>query len=158
MKTRIGFVSNSSSSSFIFALKEKPSAEDIHRELWDDSNGFGYEEMALHIFHDLQNAKPLSYKELLQEFTYGWFPEDENPNKAPQPEQFNRKNGKTDWLAYSVAHDKYRHKLAEEWINQFPDHQFYQLEYSDHDGVQHSQLEHEVPWYNWKNVFVLINH
>ena len=83
MKTRTGFVSNSSSSSFIIGLSNKPSCvEDVHKELFDTDEVRELEalydgddtyttlDVAQQVYEDVSNQKPTNLdkgkKEILE--------------------------------------------------------------------------------------------
>ena len=81
MKIRHGFVSNSSSSSFILGFDRKPrSVAELHELLfgnmthveWFDMS-FPTEKIANTIFNDLKKAKPLSVGKIIDEVESGYF-------------------------------------------------------------------------------------
>ena len=82
MKKRYGFVSNSSSSSFLIGLLRKPrSVAELKRWLFGDMNylqwyDFGYKtiDIAKRIFDDLKGKHPIRAKDrLIKEITDGYF-------------------------------------------------------------------------------------
>ena len=76
MKTRQGFVSNSSSSSFIIAFDKKPeSAKELQTLMFDSTEKtlahpynegvfYATSKIAKTVFEDIQSAKPITAKEL----------------------------------------------------------------------------------------------
>ena len=89
MKIRQGFISNSSSSSFILGFDKKPKSTDEVKKLffagmnhvsnvcyYGDNNEqptFGTGNMAVTIFDDLQRAEPLTEDQILEEIRNGYF-------------------------------------------------------------------------------------
>lgn len=84
MKIRNGFVSNSSSSSFLVAFIDKPKdVKELHNLMfgtddenmissWDKSS-YSTMEVAQTVFNDLKNQKPLNKKQILEEISNGYF-------------------------------------------------------------------------------------
>jgi hypothetical protein len=78
MKTRSGFVSNSSSSSFVVVFNKKPeSVEDVKRQLFNNQDGTikfydydekTYDEISNRVFNDLKNKDLATVEELANEF------------------------------------------------------------------------------------------
>ena len=81
MKIRIGFVSNSSSSSFILAFLRKPrSAAELQKLLFGDmthiewcDNSWTTEDISNTIFNDLKRVKPLSLNKIIDVVKSGHF-------------------------------------------------------------------------------------
>ena len=96
MKIRQGFVSNSSSSSFVVAFPRKPADEDDCRKIvfgekrifgnpyaWgDEEGGWHTAEIADRIFHDLKNQTPLTKEQVLEELASSYVYEDEDGSWA----------------------------------------------------------------------------
>jgi len=147
MKTRSGFVSNSSSSSFIIALPHMP--EDV-KELqnwlfFEDTEVFvgPYEGdwpvavVTERVFNDLKDLKALTKKQMIDSLCDGWFDTmfkiDEFYEGADH--RLNLKK----W-------DKYKREEATEIVNQFiKSHskmKFFIVNYEDGNGAFESALEH----------------
>lgn len=89
MKTRQGFVSNSSSSSFVVGFKKVPKTDWELRDLlypagkdgkrknvstdWSEDGGLDTASAATIVFKDLQGQKPLTAKQILEEINGGYF-------------------------------------------------------------------------------------
>jgi len=81
MKIRNGFVSNSSSSSFIVGFKRKPkTVAEVKELLFGDEKyikqydySLSTQEAAEMVFSDMHGKKPLTKSQMLTEFRSGWF-------------------------------------------------------------------------------------
>jgi hypothetical protein len=143
MKIRNGFVSNSSSSSFVVAFKTVPtSVEEVKKMLFGDINSidiYGYnitaDQMAKVVFEDMQeNGAVIDNKEIAKEVNSGWFP-------GMPDYDYNWK----DRLAreeYYEKCDKAAEKLADEFMESNRGSSFFIFEYSDNDGPLYSTMEH----------------
>ena len=83
MKMRLGFVSNSSSSSFLVGLKSKPNSKGELRDLmFGDLDGsisyYDYEmpidKVVDRVFDDLKDSQPLATNDIIEEIDSGYFP------------------------------------------------------------------------------------
>ena len=86
MKTRAGFVSNSSSSSFVVAFPRKPkNAKDVQNILfgddeelqdpWDDYGKISTSSIAKRVWDDMKGQTPNKYTEILAAVEGGWMPD-----------------------------------------------------------------------------------
>jgi hypothetical protein len=83
MKTRNGFVSNSSSSSFVIGLSRKPkSAEKLAEVLYHDGQGVcapydaeivSPQDAADQIWQQIKDQRPMTKKQLADKISSGWF-------------------------------------------------------------------------------------
>jgi len=120
MKTRTGFVSNSSSSSFIIAFNKKPESIDKMKQiLFGDEKIFhhpyektGYltKKVAETVYNDILNQKSKNQEEVIEELGCGWI---DHPGKDGK--KFFKKN---------------------------KDCEIFVVEYSDNDGPFYCAMEH----------------
>lgn len=149
MKIRNGFVSNSSSSSFVVCFKKVPkTADELRTMLFGKEHRYNspYEEkfwptteVAELVFS--QMTKPLKTKEIEEELSNGWLP------GMPSLRDFEKKekDGKTwsyDWDGYNKAHKEFAHSCWERFSKKVGKGTFYVFSYSDNDGDFQSALEH----------------
>lgn len=148
MKRRHGFVSNSSSSSFIIALARKPeTVEELHS--WMFPNGpesiqpydtaISSQQAAEAAFRDIVEATPMTSEERVKNLDYGtvmakdgW----DHPEfpKSPEFHRFKTPETKREALkAYNAAHKAAAKKVASSMEKENPDKLFFRLEYEDHD-------------------------
>ena len=89
MKIRQGFVSNSSSSSFLVGFKKKPKTRKELRDImFGDFKGdivvcdyaMDINDIVRRVFSDLKEQRPLTEKQFIEEFNYGFFPGYPKPN------------------------------------------------------------------------------
>lgn len=169
MKTRHGFVSNSSSSSFVVKFPKVPkSVEDVKEMLfknqeyyWSpyDNDRWTTEEVANTVWTDICDQEKNDFekaKEILSSGSY------DDPD-APDYHQFTKKGGGFDWEAYNEASDIYAAKKMKEFFNsrklklQKIDNKevveaFYCFEYSDNDSSYFSALEHGNLFQNLEHI------
>lgn len=145
MKIRHGFVSNSSSSSFIVAFPHKPkSAAELQEMLFGNEEMYSspYEDMqwtaqtiAEVVWRDLEKQEPSTPSNIKETALRGWI--------TGQPD-FNdfRKDDKTDWDAYQAAADKFACEYAKKFANEHSAAAVFSFEYSDNDGIMFTAMEH----------------
>ena len=159
MKIRNGFVSNSSSSSFIVAFKKVPkSVAEMQKMLFGDEpyykNPYYYpedkeygsepswyaEEVSARVFKDMKNIVPP--EEIEEELKNGYIVDD----FAPEYNDFSSSTIGDDWEKrhdkWRKAMEKYAESVAKDFIKDNPEATFYIFTYSDNDGPLHTALEH----------------
>ena len=146
MKFRNGFVSNSSSSSFILALDEEPkNPQDIINILWGQyvELPYGVVEMATKIFADIKSIDKKEVENRL--LNYGYM------NCDPHYEY------NSNYEEYKKTKKHNRKAFLDKYLTENKGKKFFFLHYGD-DTVRGAQLEHDVPWWNTKGVVVISNH
>ena len=146
MKVRQGFVSNSSSSSFIVALNKKPATvEEMQELLFEDEKVFshpyqreGYlvEQISQTVFDDIENQTPLTDEQIGEELTHGWL------DGSPDMDNFRDSKGNYDWDGYEKASNEHAGKVGKEFTEPLKDKEFYIFHYGDDDGAYFGALEH----------------
>lgn len=161
MKTRAGFVSNSSSTSFIIELPQKPTdADDVQRWIfpntpyitteWDDECQLSTADAAKIVFDDLKDQAPLTLDQIINEvITHVDFDYINRDSVARRiindlhiPIQTIRELAK--------SHDPIRmHQIVNQWIATIfknLNHVIYIVEYGDNHGNTIPQLENPDAW------------
>lgn len=153
MKIRKGFVSNSSSSSFIIAFQEFPkSSYELYDQIWGpelktfpgDRPGFGHMEMAEVIYKDMVAAKHLTEEEVKEYFS--------RHVEDCVLDSYRIKKYNETWETYHTEVVLlYKTKVLREFMSELkplnPPCIFIKLEYSD-DTERGRQLEKDVEWDN----------
>jgi hypothetical protein len=148
MKTRTGFVSNSSSSSFIIALPNKPESLEEIRDWLFFKNALWYssphsneewprEQVAERVFNDLKKCKSLTKEKMIDELCGGWFKTMFDIEHFEEGED--RKVNWDKWDAYKRTEAKF---VVDEWVKAHKKMKFFVLSYSDGDGSFECALEH----------------
>ena len=151
MKIRNGFVSNSSSSSFIVALPKKPKNIEEMRQLlfgndketplfapFDDAT-FSQQQVAETVFADLKTA--IKENKVAEEISHGYF------EGYPQHDYSWRKDETDDdrqkrWQEETKKVTSAAQKLADKFIADNKGKKFFVFSYSDNDGDYSAALEH----------------
>lgn len=146
MKVRNGFVSNSSSSSFIVALDHKPiDANDLmsmmfpnmledalhHYHKWDGIESHTIKEISEHVFNDLSTDET----EIADAFS-GWLPD------APEYDDFKKEDGTIDWDRHNIEYEKYRTQFTADVLNKYKSKFVFTVSYADEDGAFGCFMEH----------------
>jgi len=154
MKKRNGFVSNSSSSSFVVAFKDVPeSAEELEKMLFgadtEYPNPYPWEGatpcwpsgmVAEIVFRDMKDEA--TKEEMIESVRGGYL------DGSPDYHDFEDKTAKgdrfdtIDWDAYYAALDEWSDKKLAEFQAAHPGCKFFQFEYSDNDGELQCAMEH----------------
>lgn len=151
MKVRKGFVSNSSSSSFIVAFpKDLPMNEEAVKNYlmpgqeaicaYDWIGTFSASDIANQVFKDMSAQTP-NVNEQIMEALGGHIA------GAPDMDQFRKRRADGlgydyDWDAYGKASDEFREKMAEKIKAEFAEMNLFTFEYSDNDGNFFCTMEH----------------
>lgn len=146
MKIRSGFVSNSSSSSFIVALDHKPvDANDLmsmmfpnmpedslhHYDRWDRVESHTIKEISERVFNDLStNESDIS------DALNGWVP------NAPDCDDFRKSDGMIDWDQYNIEYDKFKNQYTTDLMQKNKGKFVFTVSYCDNDGAFGCFMEH----------------
>jgi len=156
MKIRKGFVSNSSSSSFVVAFPSVPKSEEELRiqmfgndgedMVWDNDITIG--RISQEVFENIGISGKATKKQIFESIAYGWFPE--------RPEyptiRYNEEGYKEELEKYEKKSDKTAMKIAEKFIKNNKGSVIYVFSYSDNDGTLQSTMEHEYIFSNLPHI------
>jgi len=153
MKIRQGFVSNSSSSSFIvpFPKDMEMTVSNIHKYLYGDTpfSIYYYESSvssmeAAQIIHDEIHKQTSNDKKRLYDAMDGWIPGQpewdysNNPLLPANHEEWNKQ-----WRKYEKRLERYRNGLLNEYTHKWGDNvDLYTFVFSDEDGLPWVVLEY----------------
>jgi hypothetical protein len=151
MKIRHGFVSNSSSSSFIVAFPKGfvPTVESVREYVFKDNRAIVHydhyapvDQAVRTVFDDMTNQNP-NNDEAILEALGGWMKghPDLDDFRLPVPKD-NLVAREYDWDAYQAACDEFFAKVATELKAKWADQDLYVFSYSDNDGSYFCALEH----------------
>jgi hypothetical protein len=147
MKARFGFVSNSSSSSFILSFDKKPESIDEmkkilfgNKEVYVDpyaNTSYSAVEVSETVLKDIKDQTPMTREQISEELSCGWI------EGAPDFSSFRTKpdNRVSDFEAYEKAHKEFTDKLADKLIDEAKGKVMFLVEYAD-DTSYGSVLEH----------------
>ena len=164
MKTRNGFVSNSSSSSFVVAFDKTPATKTELRDLMFDPDqtrypepyGDGFfptEEVVNVVWGNMQEpatddewggidgSGPMTAEQVRSEFNNGYL--EGEPDRWRSLSDFDNDD---EWRASLDAvekeREKYARKVADEFMGENPGKVFFRFHYSDNDGSFYCAMEH----------------
>ena len=155
MKIRNGFVSNSSSSSFIVAFPEMPtSAKHVQKMMFGDEktfpNPYAWDgrqkefpsaKIAKTVFNDIKSQMPNDKNNIIEGFS-GWLQGGpESPHVWDRQDLTQKEKDKL-WRDWEKAYNKYQKDTAMKFIKSNKNTFIYVFEYSDNDGDYYTTLEH----------------
>lgn len=144
MKQRFGFVSNSSSSSFVVAfpkiLQNAAEMQELifgKESFWTPSDSYygkyPASRVAETLFEDFMKQIPLTKNKLIKELTYGWI--------TGQPD-WDYSDDKKQREKIDKAITKFKTALAKKFMKANKGKFFYLFSYADENGSYYSALEH----------------
>lgn len=171
MKVRNGFVSNSSSSSFIVAFPHLPtSLEDLKTILFDDETvypnpyvwtekdpyGWPVSEVAETVWGDLQRRGIINKAEALEVAKTGYVDGADQPDWLVATVPAAPLEGRSKlWEDYQEKWDAANSSVASEFLKTVPDgYVLAHFEYSDNDGPYFTALEHGPLFYKVRSLRV----
>ena len=148
MKIRHGFVSNSSSSSFLVAFPSYPkSAQEVKDLLFGDREKFSgpyWEEewsaleIAERVWNDMKKQIP-NNKNVIMDRMHNVIIDSMDNYKLPPEDPNERWNYDYDWDSYSYDNDK----VVMEFMDNHQGHYFFHFTYADDGGsIQEAAMEH----------------
>jgi len=181
MKIRKGFVSNSSSSSFIVTFKEVPkSKKELQKILFGKrkeypspygTEFFSTDRVAEIVWNDMKNGPVTSYAEIREEVSHGypadipgWF--DHIDRKPPSYSDFMISVGKKSWDAkydedaFEKAYDKWAAQFERIAANEddIKEGKVFKFEYADDHGALGCAMEHGTLFQNARHSFKISKH
>lgn len=157
MKIRSGFVSNSSSSSFVVAFKKVPeSVEELQKLLFgkgktypkpyagtDKEQGWTAEEVAYTVWEGIKHGHPLLAEHVKNTFRVsGSMFGDPKFTYSKKYHKLSEEQQQKQYGKHERKLEVFRNKKSKEFLNANPGCTFYRFEYSDNDGTYYAALEH----------------
>ena len=170
MKIRNGFVSNSSSSSFIIPVSSIPATVgELQRLLFGDEEVYqlyGDEEstarIAQTIFEDFNCVDVLSFEDLVDEMTDAFYEQTEKKAKEPSYPRKKTKEALDKYYDLLEIYEEQREiaaiELAVGHIKKFAVQDFKKIRYSDNDSSFSSVIEHGEFWSKLPGVMRVSHH
>ena len=144
-KFRSGFVSNSSSSSFVVGFDKKPeSVDELKTVLFGDAEVYGSpygnqtwstQEVARIVWYDLNTQIPATEEKVHDELGSGYF-------KGRPEFPFHLSNQKGVWESYEQKVDQALDRCTQRVMKMLKGKKIFIFEYSDNDGDLQSAMEH----------------
>jgi len=155
MKIRNGFVSNSSSSSFVVALPKQPkNVKELKEMLFGDEKYYEYcdgkifktERVAETVFDDIQDfiksnsGSKINY--MLESLINGWFNGHPDLEKYKIEDPQSKSNYIYDWNRYHLDCKKIAKKVVQKFKKENKGRFIFVVDYSDNSGDYFCALEH----------------
>jgi hypothetical protein len=153
MKIRAGFVSNSSSSSFVVGFNFKPESDyelnymlfgQDAKDNWQniDFHGIRYYTIGNIVWQSLQHQKPMTLREIYEEVRWGRFP-GHNDGRNPYDYKTEKEKYEEYYHKQEIENKRCARKFLRKFFKSVPENmQFFTFTYSDNDGDIFSAMEH----------------
>ena len=164
MKTRQGFVCNSSSSSFIVAFPHKPvdqtelqtflfSEETEYPAPWDycETKSWPATKVSKAVWSQIKDEQALTREEAFELLDGGFI--EEEAKEEPNLDKF-EEDGKTDWDAFWKARKEYAAKIYDSFVAANPNTEIFGFTFSDNRGEFESALEHGDLFHRLKHIVI----
>lgn len=158
MKIRLGFVSNSSSSSFIVAFAQLPATpEEMQTLLFGDRTivvafpgHYTPAEFTRQVWKDFTEAGPIGVQEITEIIAHGHYTDDEHPAEI----EFPYGEGLKAIEPYESAKRERAAEIARLFVETHPGCTLLAFRYADEDGPFFAALEHEDTFANLPHLAV----